>query len=255
MAPQRPPERTLRAPLYNEAFMKPTPETLTAALKQLLGRRLASVILYGSAASGDHVARHSDYNIMVVLDRTDAAALAPLGPVLRRWTKAGNPLPQIMDRRFLARSAGAFPLEWADMRDHHQVLHGADILKGLVVSPRAMRAELERELKAKLLRLHAAYAAAADEPARLRDLLIKSSSTFLVLFRGILRLKDVKPLPPRRDTAAAVARALRIDLGVFGFVRGLRTGESGAGKAAVEAQARRYLKAVEAVVEKLDSWT
>jgi len=235
--------------------MPPTPESLAADLKPLLGRRLVSVILYGSAASGDHVARHSDYNVLVVLDRTDAAALAPLGPVLRRWARAGNPLPQIMDRRFLARSAGAFPLEWADMRDHHQVLHGADVLKGLVVSPRAMRAELERELKAKLLRLHAAYAASADEPARLRDLLIKSSSTFLVLFRGLLRLKGVKPLPSRRDTAAAVGRLLRIDLAAFGFIHGLRAGASGAGRAAVDVQARRYLKAVEAVVDKLDSWT
>jgi hypothetical protein len=233
--------------------MRPTPESLAADINEQLGRRLTSVILYGSAASGDHVARHSDYNVLVVVDRTDPSVLEPLGPVLRRWTRSGNPLPQIMDRRFLARSADAFPLEWADMRDHHQVLHGADVLKGLRVSPRAMRIQLERELKAKLLRLHAAYAACADEPAALRNLLIKSSSTFQILFRGILRLKRRGALPPRHESAAALGRLLRIDLGVFNYLHALRTGEAPTDRTTVAANARQYLKAVEAVAQKMDS--
>jgi len=235
--------------------MRHTPESFSIALKEVLGRRLVSVILYGSAASGDHVARHSDYNILVVLDQTDPAALEKLGPVLRSWTKGGNPLPQIMDRRFLVRSADAFPLEWADMRDFHQVLQGAGVLKGIRVSRRAMRAELERELKAKLLRLHASFAAVSDHPARLKELLVKSGSTFLILFRGVLRLKGVAPLPPRHETAAALGRLLRIDLGVFAHIHGMRTGERDADRAAMNGLARRYLTAIEAVTDKLDSWT
>lgn len=238
-----------------KAVTRHTPETFAAALHDILGRRLVSVTLYGSAASGDHVAHLSDYNVLVVLDRTDAGALARLGPVLRAWTRSGNPLPQIMDRRFLARSADVFPLEWADMLDHHQVLHGTDVLKGVRVNAGDLRDELERELKAKVLRLRAAYAAVADSPAPLRELLMKSSSTFLILFRGILRLKRARPLPPKREVAAVLAKRLRVDLGVFAWIEQLRAGDRSARQAPVEPQARRYLAAIEAVTHKVDSWT
>ncbi len=235
--------------------MRPTPESFAADLHGVLGRRLVSAILYGSAASGDHVARYSDYNVLLVLDRTTPATLALLGPALRAWTRAGNPLPQIMDRGFLARSADVFPLEWADMRDHHQVLHGADVLKAVRIRPTDLRAELERELKAKLLRLRGTYAAAASRPAELQELLVKSASTFLVLFRGLLRLQRVSPVPPKREAAAALARRCRINLGVFAYVEKLRTGDRTARRAPVEPQARRYLEAIEAVARKVDSWT
>ena len=235
--------------------MRLTPESFSAELVKVLGPHAESIILYGSAASGDHEAAHSDYNVLIVLDRPDPSTLALLGPVLRAWTKAGNPLPQIMDRAFLADSADVFPLEWADMRDHHHVLHGSDVLSSLIIHEQDMRAELERELKGKVLRLRAAYAAAADEPAALRELLIRSSSTFLILFRGLLRLKRVSPLPPRKEVAAAVAEMMDVDVSVFTFVARLRAGERGIARAELSSQARRYVETIEAVTGKVDSWT
>lgn len=235
--------------------MRPTPESFAADAQKVLGRRLVSAILYGSAASGDHVARLSDYNVLLVLTRTDPGTLSPLGPLLRAWTRAGNPLPQIMDRRFLARSADVFPLEWADLKDFHQVLAGTDVLTTIRIAPRDLRAELEREMKSKVLRLRAAYAEAVDQPGRLQELLVRSSSTFLILFRGILRLKRVRPLPAKRDAATALARLLHLDLGVFAYIDGLRTGDRAARQAPAGQQARRYLAAIEAVTNKVDSWT
>jgi predicted nucleotidyltransferase len=40
-------------------------------LKQALGDNLVSVILYGSAARGDHVRARSDLNLMLVFKKLD----------------------------------------------------------------------------------------------------------------------------------------------------------------------------------------
>jgi predicted nucleotidyltransferase len=44
-------------------------QELTAKLRAAFGERVVSVVLYGSAAAGDHHARYSDLNILCVLSR------------------------------------------------------------------------------------------------------------------------------------------------------------------------------------------
>ncbi len=43
-----------------------TAEKMTEELKALLGSQLVSVVLYGSAAGGDHAGKNSDINLLVV---------------------------------------------------------------------------------------------------------------------------------------------------------------------------------------------
>ncbi|MEK7766241.1 MAG: hypothetical protein AAB368_08385, partial [bacterium] len=174
-----------------------SPERLAEELKNAHGADLRSVILYGSAAAGARHPRYSDHNVLVLLRATGAAALAVSAPAIRKWEKAGNPPPLFMTPEFLARSADVFPLEWLDMKEQHRVLVGEDALASLAVNPRHLRVELERELKGTLLRFRGAYAAAAGDTRRARELLIRSSSTFLILFRGCLRHLGVVPLPSK----------------------------------------------------------
>ena len=48
-----------------------TPEELTEKLKAALGATCRSVVLFGSAAADDRTRRHSDFNILVVLEDLD----------------------------------------------------------------------------------------------------------------------------------------------------------------------------------------
>ena len=45
-----------------------TVEQLVSQLSGVYGNTLRSVILYGSAVAGEHIAKRSDYNVLVVLD-------------------------------------------------------------------------------------------------------------------------------------------------------------------------------------------
>jgi predicted nucleotidyltransferase len=232
------------------------PKKFTEDLKSAYGRRLKSVILYGSAVTGDRHKRWSDYNVLVVLDKTDYGTLRKASVPVRRWTAAGNRPPVTMTPRFLKRSADVFPIEWLDMRDARKVLYGTDLLKNLKVSPANLRSELEREMKSAQLRLLREIQTIGwfRRRARLRELLIRSNSTFQVLFRGVLRLLKVRPLPPKRDAADALAGRLRFDPAPFDYAERLKAGDRITRRADPAGWAGRYLRSLDALINKVDAW-
>ena len=76
--------------------MADTLDQLVLKLKQALGQELVSVILYGSAASGDHQEKFSDYNVLCVLNRLTRTELAASETVFRWWRDQGNPTPLLL---------------------------------------------------------------------------------------------------------------------------------------------------------------
>ena len=63
-------------------------------LRATHGDNLASVVLYGSAAAGDHVELRSDYNLLIALHRItpDDLRLAQ-APMRENGKRLGHPLP------------------------------------------------------------------------------------------------------------------------------------------------------------------
>ena len=79
---------------------------LVERLKSTYGQRLISVILYGSAASGDQDAAFSDVNVMCVLDRVDAKSLAQSESIFKwlrdpKYRPASGTGPEEVGLRFL----------------------------------------------------------------------------------------------------------------------------------------------------------
>ena len=231
--------------------MARTPEALVAALKAAHGRAFVSAFVHGSAARGDHHHGWSDVNLVVILRRVDPVALRRSAPAVRRWEKSGNPPPLLMSPAFLRGSADVYPLEWMDILETRRVLAGPDPLRGLTVSRAALRQELERELKSAWLRLLGRLQVAADDRRALRDLLVHSSSTFLVLFRGCLRLGGGQDLPPKEDAARVLGARWGFSARPFDAIRSLR---DRGGKPDLATILRDYLVAIERAVTTVDSW-
>jgi hypothetical protein len=61
-------------------------------LKATHGDNLASVVLYGSAAAGDHVELRSDYNLLIALNRITPEDLRVAQAPMREWQRLGHPL-------------------------------------------------------------------------------------------------------------------------------------------------------------------
>lgn len=165
-----------------------TPEQLVEQLKQSLGGRLRSVVLYGSATTGDFLPGVSNYNLLVIAQRFDLATLNDLAATVARWVRKGHQPPLLFTPGQFAASADSFPIELLDIQQSRQVLFGTDPVADLQVSPEHLRLQLEREFKGKLLALREGYLMTGGKPKYVAALLTSSLSGVLVVFRAALRL-------------------------------------------------------------------
>jgi len=158
-------------------------EDLIERLQKAHSGRLVSIILYGSAATGDHHEKFSDLNVLCVLDQVTPEALDDSEPVFKWWRGQGNPSPLLMSEEEVRTSTDCFPIEFHDMAERRRVLFGRDVIEGLVIDTVFYRAQIEQELRAKLLRLRQKAAAVLSDNQALLGLMIDSVSNFLVLAR------------------------------------------------------------------------
>src|SRR5260221_1750152 len=116
-----------------------TTEKMTQELQALLGDRLVSVVLYGSAAAGDHAGKKSDINLLVTTKSLELKELQLLSKAVIPWVKRGNPPPMFITDGHMKDLTDVFPVEILDIQHNHQVLFGADPVEGLKVEKRDLR--------------------------------------------------------------------------------------------------------------------
>lgn len=188
----------------------------------LFGNQVKSITLFGSTVTGEWHARLSDHNVMIVLDTIGQEELAKLSTILSGWTGSGNPPPLLMTPGELEQGADVYPMEYLDFKEHHRVLHGENLIVPLQVSRTNLRHECEHELRGKLLKFRQTYAAVADRPEEVKELLTRSWSTFAIIGRSVLRLAD-QPVPPQKmGTYEALARLVGGKIDVFKTIHTIR---------------------------------
>jgi hypothetical protein len=185
-------------------------DSLVEKLRKALGNDLVSVVLYGSAAVGDHHEKFSDYNVLCVLTQITPAQLGATETVFRWWREQGNPAPLLLTENEVRTSTDCFAIEFHDIRDHHKILFGADVVSGLEIDRSFYRAQVEHELRAKLLRVRQKASGILSDKDVLRTLLAESISTFCVLFRHALILGGINRGGAERD--AREVPALKRDI-------------------------------------------
>ncbi|MBI4209237.1 MAG: nucleotidyltransferase domain-containing protein [Deltaproteobacteria bacterium] len=233
--------------------MKSLPEKFTQELAEVYGSNLKSVVLYGSAASGEYEQKYSDYNILVILASFDLSSFKKTAKIIRSWTKAGNPPPLLFTWDRLERSQDVFPIELLEMKEYHRVLYGEDPLKNLEIHTNNLRLELERELKSNSIKLRENFLLTADTPAQVQKLLIKVSNTFLILFRNALRLQGVSPLPSKKATPQSLSQRFSLDSEVFNYIERLKLGDKKSLKEDPEPWMERFMRLIESVIDIVDS--
>jgi predicted nucleotidyltransferase len=211
-----------------QALQRPELREFVDALVRALGQRLDAVVLYGSAARGDHREGTSDLNVAVVVAALDPATLEALTRPVLEWVKGKQTPPRLLTRGLVAASLDVFPLEILDLRTHHVALHGSDPFAGLVIRTEALRLQCERELREKLMRLREGYVTAHVTRGGLRALLVDSYTSFIALFRGCLQLLGAAVPRSADETAAAFCARAGIDAAPFLEVGRLRDGRGAA---------------------------
>src|SRR5678810_119420 len=130
-----------------------TLEELVAQLQKVYGAQLRSVVLYGSAAAGEHIPKRSDYNVLVVVDELTMQHMRAGAAVARAWGEDGNPPPLTLTQSEWRGSADIFPMEYADILERHRVLFGDPPFDGISVDRKDLRLQLEQEAMGKVIKL------------------------------------------------------------------------------------------------------
>jgi predicted nucleotidyltransferase len=221
-------------------------------LQPAAGDNLVSVVLYGSAATGEFRAGQSDLNILCLVNHADAKDLESLHGVSEWWIKKGNHPPLIFTRDELNRSADVFAIELLDMKASHRILFGPDFLTDLDVPLHLHRLQVERELRTNWLRLRQAIIAAPLTEKSHLALMTNSLSTFCSLFRHAVFALGEKIPATKREAITAAAKLTAADATPFHQLLDLRESKLDAKSIQVEPSLRSYLLFVESVTNEID---
>jgi predicted nucleotidyltransferase len=232
------------------------PETnindFVSRLRQAGGANLLSVILYGSAATGDYVPDHSDVNLLCALRETSFEHLRKLAPAVESWTKSKNRMPLIIGVDELRRSADVFSIELLDMRDRYRVLWGEDVLASLVVPVTFHRVQLEYELREKTILLRQGVLGSAGNETALWDLMLRSLPAFATLFRHALLELGEPAASSKQEAVQQLAGKVGFDPAAILQLMAIREKKTDRQTVDVNDLCGRYLMTVEQVTSAVD---
>lgn len=165
-----------------KAVVQEALNSLINDLRATHGDNLASVVLYGSAAAGDHHELRSDYNLLIALNRITPEDLRQAQAPMREWRRLGHPLPVYFTVEELSDAADVFPIEFHQMAKARVVLFGRDPFEYVKLSDAHLRHQTEYELRSKLIQLRRLYIPASASIEKLCDLMSDSLASFAALF-------------------------------------------------------------------------
>jgi len=184
-------------------------ESFIEAAKDIYQEGLVSVILYGSAASGEFNGRHSNINLLVVLDDAGLENLSRIAKVVSaRKFKILSPL--FFTEDYIKGSTDVFPIEFLDMKENYSVIYGKNVLTGLEIEMRNLRFQCEHELKARLINIKKNYLATLNKNA-LKQLLFKSFNSSLHILRNLIRIRGGVPPYLKEDILNELGREFNMD--------------------------------------------
>lgn len=217
------------------------------------GDNLASVVLYGSAAAGDHIELRSDYNLLIALNRITPEDLRLAQAPMREWQRLGHPLPVYFTTEELSDAADVFPIEFHQMANARIVLFGRDPFELVKLSTDNLRHQTEYELRSKLIQLRRLYIPASISVEKLCDLMSESLASFAALFRAVLLLFRQEAPVAKPDVVRATAILLKLDPAPFERIFEFRSSDK---LPASEKEANdlfgSYLEQIQLVVEAVD---
>lgn len=223
-----------------------------ARIRKAAGTNLVSIILFGSAAAGDFHPEYSNLNLFCVLRDSSFQSLRALAPVAKWWDKQKQPPPLFMTREEMERSVDVFTIELLDMQQHHRLVFGEDVLKGLSIPMNLHRIQVEYELREKLSLLRQHLLLASGDDKRMWELLLRSVSSFATLFRHALMVVNGESPVGKRETIKILAQKVGFDASGFSQVLDVREQKTSRRTLEVTDIFSRYLAAVEHVTAAVD---
>src|SRR2546427_11457986 len=228
-------------------------DTLVDNLRDAHGDNLASIVLYGSVAAGDHIEQPSDHNLLIALNRITSEDLRLSQNAIRDWLKSGQPTPAHFTVEELKRAADVFPIEFLQREKARQILFGRDPFEFVKISQANLRHQTEYELRTKLIQLRRLYMPASTSVEKLSALMSDSLASFAALFRAVLILHGQEPPINKAESVRATVRLLDLEGPPFEQILELRAKpEATLSETEANNLFSAYMSQIEQVIEAVD---
>jgi predicted nucleotidyltransferase len=172
----------------------------------VLGERLCSAVLFGSAAEG-RLRPVSDVNLLLVLREWHRAELDQLREPLRTMRAAIDLQVMLVLEAELPQVVESFAVKFSDIAGRHRVLHGAELGARLRPSQAALRARTGHELLNLTLRLRERYVSLSLREEQSVRALARFAGGLRACASAVLTLRGT-PAPSGREALETVARQL-----------------------------------------------
>lgn len=215
-------------------------------LRRIFGERLVSFVGYG------HPAQQFAPSLALVtaLELDDLTACARHASA---WHGASAATPLLLTRAEFARSADAFPIEYAEMDETAVVVYGDNpfAVEGHVKLDDLRRA-CEVQVRSHLLHLREDYVECGGKPSDVAALVSESAAGFAILLRHLARLEG-SPASTPGELAAFVASRTAIEARLIDDLLALANPSTRADVNAARLFPE-YLAAVANLAQLVDAW-
>lgn len=157
-------------------------------LSMIFSGDLKSVFIYGSATRKE---TKNNINLMIIVDNLSGERVRLCTAPTKKWMLLKNPEPVFITYDEWKCSADTYALEYSDIVDFHRIIYGKDYISQIVVKREDLRLQCEREIKSLLMKLRAFYILNSNSKFMLKRIFVPCCTTFMAIFRGILRLNNV----------------------------------------------------------------
>ena len=161
-------------------------------IKTAFQDNLCSVIIYGSYVSGNFVEGVSDVNILILLEKSLSEQIENFGVSANKTIKSYKITPLIMTKSEFLNSADVFPMEYYDIKDRNKVIYGEDETRTLTLTKKNLRHQLEERLRGNVASMRQIIIASHGKDKILGGNLKNLFGSLHSLFKGLLRLKEIK---------------------------------------------------------------
>jgi hypothetical protein len=237
---------------------EPAPEVLEGVRRWLepvraaLGPDFLAAYLTGSVLTSGWNPKRSAVNVLVIARDLAGERLAVLERAVPAASKTLRIEPLFLTRRQVEHSLDVFPIEWIEIQERHLRLEGEDVVGPLQIPLKALRAQLEHELRSKHIRLRQAYVLTHAAPAELERELRGMASSFAALFRTLLRLRGEAVPAEGSHVIARVADLYRLDAQSLLGAHLLRYSEREVKAAEIVPLYRGFLAGIDRLIESID---
>ena len=223
------------------AALKPVADDL----QRIFGQRLEALVAYGWRQAGPV----PSLALVKTLSLDDLSACAARNAT---WVRSGAATPLLLTRTDFARSLDAFPIEYGEILDSHEVVVGTTPFDGLAIRPEDLRRACEVQTKSHLIHLRENYLQSGGRPGHVDGLVRDSAPGFAALVHHLARL-DQAPAATRADLARYATASIGLDAHAVNDLLAFADGD-GAGSVDATRLFPSYLSCMERLAEFVDRW-